>query len=405
MGARVTCLLLASLGWVGGVVHLPAPWAVAATPASAGSVGEPLTAAGFTGLRQRSGPSAAAGAHLHGDPTAQEQLMLELVNRTRADPAAEAARLGLDLNEGLPPDTLTPDPKPPLGFHPQLIEAARAHSDWMLATDIFDHDGLDGSTPGDRMTAAGYAFTGSWRWGENLAWQGTTGEADLTAFTVEEHEGLFRSPVHRVNLLEANFDEVGIGVRTGEFTADGVDYNAVMATQNFARSSGTPGPLVLGVVFRDQDGDRFYSVGEGLAGVTVMPSRGDSYAVTSASGGFAFPSAGTSGTIVLTISGPGVAAPLTKTVALVATNVKVDFDVGGEVPLAFVPGSAGFDAQGRFRFDLRGAAGTNAQVFFSADLGSWHSLGIYPLNAGGTVTVLDLAGRQTRRFYRAEVLP
>lgn len=35
------------------------------------------------------------------EPTALEQYVLELVNRARADPAAEAARLGIDLNQGL----------------------------------------------------------------------------------------------------------------------------------------------------------------------------------------------------------------------------------------------------------------------------------------------------------------
>ena len=34
-------------------------------------------------------------------PTAQEQLFLELVNRARMDPLADAARFGSDLNAGL----------------------------------------------------------------------------------------------------------------------------------------------------------------------------------------------------------------------------------------------------------------------------------------------------------------
>ena len=33
----------------------------------------------------------------------EEQLVIELINRARANPAAEAARLGIDLNEGLQP--------------------------------------------------------------------------------------------------------------------------------------------------------------------------------------------------------------------------------------------------------------------------------------------------------------
>ena len=38
--------------------------------------------------------------------TALEQMLLELINRARLDPAAEAARFGIDLNEGLAPGTI-----------------------------------------------------------------------------------------------------------------------------------------------------------------------------------------------------------------------------------------------------------------------------------------------------------
>ncbi len=330
--------------------------------------------------------------------------MLELVNRARANPSAEAARVGIDLNENLEPGTITPDPKPPLALNPELIASARAHSDWMLATDIFSHTGINSSTPGDRMEAAGYVFYGSWTWGENIAWQGTTGTPDLTDFTVDEHAALFRSAGHRKNLLKADYDEVGIGVRGGVFTQDEIQYNSVMITQNFARSASTPGPLVVGVVYHDANGDRSYSVGEGVADLTVTPSIGSAYAVTSESGGFAFPPGKTSGTITVTVSGPGLATPMVKTVSLSATNVKVDFDTANDVPLAFVPGSLGFDAQGRFRFDLSGPAGARAQVSFSADLTSWQSLSTCTLS-NGRATVVDPAPKQVRRFYRATISP
>lgn len=336
--------------------------------------------------------------------------MLELVNRARANPATEAARLGLDLNEGLPPGTISPDPKPPLAFHPLLIAAARAHSDWMLAHDIFSHDGVDGSNPGDRMSAAGYVFSGSWAWGENIAWKGTTGSPNLNQFTVDEHEGLFRSPGHRENLMNADFDEVGIGVRSGVFTVTNdttgltVNYNAVMTTQNFARSASTPGPLVLGVVYRDTDGDGFYTPGEGLAGVTVQPAAGNYYAVTSTSGGFTFPAPATAGSLTVTFSGPGLAVPVSRSVTLSPVNVKVDLNLAQDVPLTFVPGSFGLTASKQFRFDLAGPVGARARVEFSSDLSTWQTLGTYTLN-GGKVTVTDPQSLQARRSYRAVLVP
>ena len=169
-------------------------------------------------------------------PTAFEQYFLELVNRARLDPAAEAARLGIGLNDGLAAGTITTAAKAPLAFNPLLIDAAEAHSAWMLATDTFSHTGANGSSPGDRMAAAGYAFGGSWSWGENISirWGGTQAitPAAIDAF----HDGLFRSPGHRTNIENAGFREIGIGVQAGEYQGS----NGLTATEDFARSGTRP---------------------------------------------------------------------------------------------------------------------------------------------------------------------
>ena len=52
--------------------------------------------------------------------TAQEQLVLELINRARLDPAAEAARFGIALNEGLPAGTISTAAKQPLAMDDAL---------------------------------------------------------------------------------------------------------------------------------------------------------------------------------------------------------------------------------------------------------------------------------------------
>ena len=94
-------------------------------------------------------------------PTAHEQYFLELVNRARANPGAEASRLGIDLNQGLTAGTIADTAKQPVAMNQFLNDSAQTHSDWMLATDTFSHTGANGSSAGDRMKAAGYAFTGS----------------------------------------------------------------------------------------------------------------------------------------------------------------------------------------------------------------------------------------------------
>ncbi len=384
-----------------------APATEGSFPIEASGLGQPVRAAGLApapGSPRRH----AVTAYDHGDPTAEEQLMLELVNRARANPAAEAARLGLDLNEGLPPDTLSPEPKPPLAFNPHLLAAARAHSDWMLAFDVFSHDGADGSSPGDRVAAAGYVFSGSWSWGENIAWRGTTGEASVEQFTRDNHDNLFRSPGHRENLLAAGFDEVGIGVRSGQFTVETDqgprEFNAVMVTQNFARSGGTPGPWVVGVVYRDQNGDGFYTPGEGLAGVTVRPDRGEASAVTSTSGGYALPVQAHAGALTITFTGPGLAVFVARSVVVADVSVKVDLDVSRANDVPIVLERPGRDAQGRFTFELVGTPNARVRVETSADLRTWQSLSTYTL-IGGRAAVTDPTRAPSPRFYRAVLVP
>ena len=89
-------------------------------------------------------------------PTDYDQYMLELINLARNDPAAEAARYGIDLNEGVPvSDTMSTDAKQPMAFNGNINDAAQDHSQWMLDNDVFSHTGASGSSPSVRMTSAG----------------------------------------------------------------------------------------------------------------------------------------------------------------------------------------------------------------------------------------------------------
>src|SRR5690606_8101487 len=127
--------------------------------------------------------------------------------------------------------------------------------------------GMNGSSPGDRMADAGYVFANGWGWGENIAWGGTTGTVNIGSETYEAHEGLFRSAGHRVNLMDPDFVEIGIGIREGQFVASGTPYNAAMTTQNFAYSGDKT--FLTGVVINDQNGNQFYDLGEGVGGAII----------------------------------------------------------------------------------------------------------------------------------------
>ncbi|GAT80161.1 hypothetical protein STXM2123_863 [Streptomyces sp. F-3] len=82
-----------------------------------------------------------------------------------------------------------------------LTEAARAHSEDMAAHRNMSHTGSDGSSPGDRLTRAGY----DWRtYGENVAYGYSTPEQVMA--------GWMSSSGHRANILNCSFTEIGVGL-------------------------------------------------------------------------------------------------------------------------------------------------------------------------------------------------
>lgn len=214
--------------------------------------------------------------------TSAEQYLLESINRARLDPVGEARRFGIDLNQGLEPGRLDGSARQPLAPNALLNEAAARHSLWMLENDVFSHTGAQGSSAGDRMMKAGYVFEGSWSWGENLSWSGSTGAVSLDTEIGQQHRDLFLSPGHRVNILQGFFAEVGLAQEAGKFT-DGLTYNASMVTENFARSGAKL--FLTGVVYTDRDKDNFYSIGEGVGGTGIR--AGATTTSSAAAGGYA----------------------------------------------------------------------------------------------------------------------
>lgn len=268
-------------------------------------------------------------------PTAYEQYFLELTNRARLNPVEEAASLGIDLNEGIAPGTISANPKQPLAINPYLTDAARKHSQWMIDADIFEHTGSGGSDPGDRMGSAGYDFTGSWTWGENLAWSGSTGSVDAAAITNQLHRNLFidagiEGRGHRTNLMSGAFREVGSGIVQGVFTTQSGDYNAVMGTMDFARTGNNL--YLTGVAYSDAvTGDDFYTPGEGMGGATITATRDSDGAIftttTWDSGGYSL--AVPAGSYTVVGSGGGLGGNVRHTNVIVSSqNVKRDFTPG-----------------------------------------------------------------------------
>ncbi|MFF5858857.1 CAP domain-containing protein [Streptomyces sp. NPDC012751] len=89
----------------------------------------------------------------------------------------------------------------PLTLNATLTKAAQAHSDDMAAQRNMSHTGSDGSSPGDRITRAGYTWSS---YGENVAYGYTTADQVMA--------GWMSSPGHRANILDCSFKEIGVGL-------------------------------------------------------------------------------------------------------------------------------------------------------------------------------------------------
>ena len=334
-------------------------------------------------------------------PTAVEQLILELINRARLDPLAEAALQGVGLNENLAAGTITAAQKQPLAFNTLIGDSADAHSAWMLSTDTFSHTGSGGSNPGQRMLAAGYE---GWAWGENIAWSGTTGTVNVAAEAVNHHDMLFESAGHRTNIMNASFREIGIGTLTGDFRSGQTNYNAVMTTQNFAASGSAF--FVTGVAINDLDDDRFYDIGEGLGGVTVTVRNdmvNETSTATWSSGGYSLV-INSFGERDVVFAGAGIAAETGVRVMLGDGNVKIDLadsnTLISSATAALLAGAANLKLIGVNPIDGSGNAlantihgNTSANVLAGLD-------GNDQLFGGAGNDVLDRRSRQRRAAWR-----
>ena len=83
----------------------------------------------------------------------------------------------------------------------RLGRAAQWHAEFLAAGGYLSHGGIDNSTPGDRASAAGYAWQ---RVGENIL---ARTQADAAA----AYDQWWQSPGHRDNLLTAAFTDCGLG--------------------------------------------------------------------------------------------------------------------------------------------------------------------------------------------------
>jgi uncharacterized protein YkwD len=87
---------------------------------------------------------------------------------------------------------------------PENWAIAGDHARDMARKKFFEHRGSDGSSPKDRVLRTGYEPSLS---GENIAYGPESAE--------EAVAGWLASPGHCANIMESRFQQIGVGVATG----------------------------------------------------------------------------------------------------------------------------------------------------------------------------------------------
>ncbi|HZR18899.1 MAG TPA: CAP domain-containing protein [Verrucomicrobiae bacterium] len=369
--ARVSLkLLVMSLPWLGFGIYgqsTPAPIAgplikapppappiyqIASPPGGSGPPAKPLGLIGYS----------------IGQPTDEEQLYLELLNRMRANPTAEGIRLaastdpdilsaytrfGVDLNL-MKLEFATNPPVPPLAMNAQLTAAARWHSGDMFTNQYQGHFQTNGTLvldPGARIATNGYKASA---WGENVYSYSDSVEFGHAGFAVDWGPGTggMQNPAgHRQNMLSPVFREVGVGV------VDGVNGSVgpQLVTEDFGSQSGSPA-FITGVVYFDLNGNGAYDIGEGIGGIMINTPGSTYFALSANSGGYAIPVT-SNGNYVLTFTATGLSNQVSVSISGLH-NAKVDYALSYSPPSISGPTPATLNQPNTYTFTaVPGATG------------------------------------------------
>jgi len=272
-------------------------------------------------------------------PDGNEQQLVWLANRARANPTQEGIWLagtddfyiksgrnywGVDLPL-LRNEFAVIGARPPAAFDVRLYEAAKAHSDYLIATDEQSHTGQSA-----RVAEAGFFF---FQWGGIVFSYSETALHAHGAFNIDwgpdggDGSGMQPGRGHRMAIMSvySDFTNVGYAAVTELSPATGV--GPLVVTGNFCLADPSAidhyNRFLVGTVWTDLNSNSRYDPGEGIGGVTVMPDDGNYYAVTADSGGYSLPIEA-AGTYDVTFSGSSVDPPIGRTVSIAATSVLLD---------------------------------------------------------------------------------
>ncbi|MGH7144494.1 MAG: CAP domain-containing protein [Planctomycetota bacterium] len=287
--------------------------------------------------------------HAAQQPTVDEQVLLERINRARLHQADEQKRLGIDFQTGMT-QAVQAD-LPPLIWSAGLQSASVAHDADMWANGYYGHVNSTGQAPFAQVQDVDSSFFAV---GQNLGAgrQYATADAVYSGWMVDAGE---IGCGHRANMLYPTLNAFGAAVSSKYGS-----YYGTYWTADFGVTTATT-PYVTGVIFRDLNANGQYDAAEGQAHwkvrlIAQSPDESAQDAGSSANagnsadapawtdaydtGGYALPVAAAGDYTVEAMAPDGTIYDAT--VGVDSENVKVDFELNHATPegAATQPGAA-----------------------------------------------------------------
>ena len=283
----------------------------------------------------------ADGQHPNGD----EQVLVWLMNRARQDPAAEGQWLATETNPAvaagrsyfqvntalLQSEFAGYTAKPPAAFDARLYQAAKVHSDDLIARDAQDHE-----QQFEQITAAGFHFT---QGRGNVFSYASSALNAHAAFNIDwgpgDETGMQPGRGHRLAIMAIDGAYTNVGLAAVPETNPATKVGPLVITGNYCKAAANGSDhfnvFVVGTVWQDKNNNGRYDPGEGYSNVMVRPNQGTYYAMTAVGGGYAIPVT-TSGALTVSFSGGGVADASRNVTVNSSSSVLVDYQANETPP-------------------------------------------------------------------------
>lgn len=263
-------------------------------------------------------------------PDTNEQQMMWLMNRARTHPEREGIWLAgisqgnvanairyfkVDLDV-LKAEFAARSETPPAAFDSRIYQGSVDHSVDLIARDAQDHNGQFDKIRKYFSFNGGSASVYSYsrdaihaHAGFNIDWGGNDGT------------GMQTGRGHRQALMGSR-SNAGIAMVPDNNSSNDVGPLVTSIGYVQARTSSADhyNRFIVGTIWTDTNGNDQYDAGEGHGGVSIMPDRGQFFAVTGDTGGFSIPATET-GTYNITVSGGEIPQPEQRQVTVGSDSV------------------------------------------------------------------------------------